>query len=253
MKQAVIYARFSTDMQREESIEAQVRACKYYANQYGYTITKVYADRGKSGTTTQKRTEFLRMMDEVAQGGCDAVLVHKLNRFSRKAIDVLEYRNRLLDQNIELISATERLEDTPEGKLMLMIIADMNEFYSDNLAGEVMKGLKENAYQCSHTGGTPALGYDVDPDTRKLVINEVETPIVRMIFSMTLQGYGYGKIIDTLNNKGFKTKTGKPFGKIPCTPFSATKSIWAILYITASPSAPAQASATATRSSRRRT
>ena len=59
---------------------------------------------------------------------------------------------------IELISVTERLESTPEGKLMLIIIAGMNEFYSDNLSQEVMKGLKENAYQCKFTGGTPPSG-----------------------------------------------------------------------------------------------
>ena len=82
----------------------------------------------------------------------EVILVHKLNRFGRNTLEVLEYKDSLEDMGIELISVTERLESTPEGKLMLIIIAGMNEFYTDNLSQEVMKGLKENAYQCKFTG-----------------------------------------------------------------------------------------------------
>ena len=114
---------------------------------------------------------------------------------------------------IELISVTERLESTPEGKLMLIIIAGMNEFYSDNLSQEVMKGLKENAYQCKFTGGTPPLGYKVDPESRKLVIDENEAMIVRLIFQRYASGYGYNSIINELTSLGYHTKSGKLFGK----------------------------------------
>ena len=157
MKKAVIYARYSSDMQREESIDAQVRACTYYARQYQYEIVHVYADRAQSGKRTKNREQFLQMINDASDGGFEVILVHKLNRFGRNTLEVLEYKNNLEDMGIELISVTERLESTPEGKLMLIIIAGMNEFYSDNLSQEVMKGLKENAYQCKFTGGVPAL------------------------------------------------------------------------------------------------
>ena len=213
MKKAVIYARYSSDMQREESIDAQVRACTYYARQYQYEIVHVYADRAQSGKRTKNREQFLQMIADASDGGFEVILVHKLNRFGRNTLEVLEYKNSLEDMGIELISVTERLESTPEGKLMLIIIAGMNEFYSDNLSQEVMKGLKENAYQCKFTGGVPALGYKVDPESKKLIIDEREAPIVQLIFRRYSNGWSYNMIIDELTRLGYHTKYGKPFGK----------------------------------------
>lgn len=213
MKKAVIYARYSSDMQREESIDAQVRACTYYAHQYQYDITHVYADRAQSGKRSKNREQFLQMIEDAADRNFDIILVHKLNRFGRNTLEVLEYKNSLEDMGIELISVTERLESTPEGKLMLIIIAGMNEFYSDNLSQEVMKGLKENAYQCKFTGGVPALGYKVDPESKKLVIDEQEAPIVQLIFRRYASGWSYNMIIDELTRLGYRTKYGRPFGK----------------------------------------
>lgn len=213
MKKAVIYARYSSDMQREESIDAQVRACSYYAHQYQFEVVHIYADRAQSGKRTKNREQFLQMIDDAAEGNFEVILVHKLNRFGRNTLEVLEYKNSLEDMGIELISVTERLESTPEGKLMLIIIAGMNEFYSDNLSQEVMKGLKENAYQCKFTGGVPALGYKVDPESRKLVVDEQEAPIVQLIFQRYASGWGYNLIIDELTRLGYRTKCGKPFGK----------------------------------------
>lgn len=153
------------------------------------------------------------MINDASDGGFEVILVHKLNRFGRNTLEVLEYKNNLEDMGIELISVTERLESTPEGKLMLIIIAGMNEFYSDNLSQEVMKGLKENAYQCKFTGGVPALGYKVDPESKKLIIDEREAPIVQLIFRRYSNGWSYNMIIDELTRLGYRTKYGKLFGK----------------------------------------
>lgn len=213
MKKAVIYARYSSDMQREESIDAQVRACTYYAHQYQFEILRTYADRAQTGKRTKNREQFLQMIADAESHEFEVILVHKLNRFGRNTLEVLEYKDSLEDMGIELISVTERLESTPEGKLMLIIIAGMNEFYSDNLSQEVMKGLKENAYQCKFTGGTPPLGYKVDPESRKLVIDENEAMIVRLIFQRYASGYGYNSIINELTHLGYHTKSGKLFGK----------------------------------------
>ena len=213
MKKAVIYARYSSDMQREESIDAQVRACTYYAHQYQFEILRTYADRAQTGKRTKNREQFLQMIADAESHEFEVILVHKLNRFGRNTLEVLEYKDSLEDMGIELISVTERLESTPEGKLMLIIIAGMNEFYSDNLSQEVMKGLKENAYQCKFTGGTPPLGYKVDPESKKLIIDEDEAIIVRLIFQRYASGYGYNSIINELTHLGYHTKSGKLFGK----------------------------------------
>lgn len=212
-RKAAIYARFSTDMQREESIDAQIRACKYYAQKEGLEIIKIYSDRAKSGTTVKGRKEFLQMIEDSEKNIFGTVLVHKLNRFGRDGLDTLSYKKQLERNNVSLVSVTEKLDNTPEGKLMLMVIAGMNEFYSANLSNEVMKGLKENAYNGKHTGGIAPLGYDIDPVSKKLVINDTETEAVKLIFQKYIDGEGYTEIIRTLNLRGYKTKKGCSFGK----------------------------------------
>jgi len=212
MPKAVIYARYSSDNQREESIEAQIRACKYYAQKQHLEIVHIYADSAKSGRSTRYRDGFNQMIIDAEAGQFEMVLVHKLSRFSRDGADTINYRNRLTAAGVELVSITERLDNTPEGRLMLYIITGVNEFYSANLAGEVLKGLRENAYQGRHTGGVPPLGYDVGPD-QKLVVNQQEARAVQMIFELYAKGNGYSYIIDQLNSRGFRTKRGQPFGK----------------------------------------
>lgn len=213
MKRAAIYARFSSDLQRSESIDAQVRACKYYAQRFELDVVQIYADAAKSGRSVAGRDQFSAMMDAANAGEFDVLLVHKLNRFSRSGTDTLNNKAALERAGVELVSVTERLDNTPEGKLMLYVITGMNEFYSANLAAETMKGLRENAYNGKHTGGLPPLGYDVDQQTKKLVINEEEAKAVRMIFSMYIGGYGYGEITNTLNANGYLTKRGALFGR----------------------------------------
>ena len=209
---AVAYARFSSDGQREESIDAQIRAIKNFAEKNGYTLHKIYADRGISGTT-DKRPQFLRMIEDVKTNGTNAVIVHKLDRFARNRADSAIYRMELSRRNIRLLSVLENFDDSPESIILQSVIEGYNEYYSRNLQREVMKGLMENARTCRHTGGTPCLGYDVDKDTLKYVINPYEAEAVKLIFRMYLDGAGYGEIINELNRRGYKTKRGNAFGK----------------------------------------
>jgi site-specific DNA recombinase len=208
---AVIYARYSSDNQREESIDAQVRAIKEYAAREGYNIIRIYADEAKSATTDQ-RPQFLQMMKDAESGLFQAVIVHKLDRFSRDRFDSAYYKRHLKKCGVRLISVLENLDDSPESIILESVLEGMAEYYSKNLSREVMKGMKETAYQCKHTGGIPPLGFDVGPDKR-YVINEVEAEAVRLIFRMYADGHGYGDIINALNSKGYKTKAGNHFGK----------------------------------------
>ena len=207
---AALYARFSSHNQREESIDAQIRAMKKFCEDKGYSIVKIYSDSAQTGTNC-RRDEFSKMMVDAENNIFDVIVVHKLDRFSRNIEDSVLHTMELKKYGIELISVTENLGDTAEGVLMKTVIQGMNEFYSRNLSRETMKGLMENAHHCMWTGGKPPLGYDVVD--KKLVINEKEAEAVRLIFNMANEGYGYTAIINKLNSLGYKTKRGRPFGK----------------------------------------
>ncbi len=210
---AVIYARFSSDLQREESIDAQVRACKEYARINNLTIVDEYIDRGKSATT-DKRPGFQRMIEDSDRKMFDVVLVHKLDRFARNRADSVQYRLHLENNNVILKSVVENFNpNEPESVILESVLEGFNEYYSRNLAREVEKGKKENALKCLHTGGIPPLGYDVDRDTLKYKVNAYEAEIVRTIFSMFLNGCGYSEILNKLNINGYKTKRGESFSK----------------------------------------
>jgi len=143
------------------------------------------------------------------------VLVDKQDRFARNRYDFAVYKRELKSFGIRVISIKQPLDDSrPESVIMESMLEAFAEYYSRNLAEETMKGLKENAYHCKHTGGVPSLGYDVNTETKKYVINEEEAIAVRLIFNMARQGHGYGQIIHELNSKGFYTKRGKPSEKI---------------------------------------
>lgn len=209
---AVIYARFSSDNQRDESIDAQLRAIRDYAKKNDIIIVSVYIDRAKSAMT-DNRPEFLNMVRDAKEGQFDAVLVHKLDRFARNRQDSIGYRLELKRHGVSLISILEYLDESPESIILGSVLEAMAEYYSKNLSREVRKGMNENAIKGLHTGGLPPLGYDVDPETKKLVINEKEADAVRLIFQMFNEGNGYMKIIKELNRQGYKTKTGIGFGK----------------------------------------
>lgn len=210
---AAAYARFSSDHQREESIEAQLRAIREYAEKNDVVIVAEYCDRAKSATTDQ-RPKFLRMIEDSKKSIFDVILVHKLDRFARNRADSIAYRMELKRNDVSLISVLEYLdEDSPESIILESVLEAMAEYYSKNLAREVNKGLKENAIKGLHTGGIPPLGYDVDPKTKKLVINDNEAMIVKTIFRRTIEGFSYMEIIDELNSKGFLTKRGGIFTK----------------------------------------
>ena len=205
------YARFSSDNQRTESIDAQLRAMNQFCKQQHWQVVATYTDEARSATT-DNRPQFQQMITDSSKGIFDIVLVHKLDRFSRDRYDSAIYKKRLKKNNVQLCSVLERIDDSPESIMMESVLEGMAEYYSRNLGREVMKGMKETALQCKHTGGCPPLGYDVDED-RKLVINTHEAEAVKIIFEMYADGHGYSAIIDYLNEHGYTTKRGQLFGK----------------------------------------
>jgi len=152
------------------------------------------------------------MIKDSEIGIFNLVIVHKLDRFARDRYDSAFYKRQLKRNGVRLISVLEQLDDSPESIILESVLEGMAEYYSANLAREVMKGMKETALQCKHTGGKPPLGYDVAED-KTYIINEQEAQAVRLIFNMYATGKGYNEIIDKLNKEGYRTQTGRKFGK----------------------------------------
>lgn len=205
------YARFSSDNQRSESIDAQIRAMNAFCKQQHWQVVATYTDEARSATT-DNRPQFQKMISDSGKGLFDIVLVHKLDRFSRDRYDSAIYKKRLKKNSVKLCSVLERMDDSPESIMMESVLEGMAEYYSKNLGREVMKGMNETALQCKHTGGCPPLGYDLD-ENRRLVINPHEAEAVKIIFQMFADGHGYTEIINCLNEQGYKTKRGRIFGK----------------------------------------
>lgn len=207
-----LYARFSSDNQRTESIDAQLRAMHTYCQQNNFTIVETYVDEARSATS-DRRPAFQQMIADSAKKGFDILLVHKLDRFARNRYDSAIYKRELKKNGVTVYSVLENLDNSPESIMLEAVLEGINEYYSRNLAREVMKGMKENALQGKHTGGLPPLGYDVDPVTKQLVINPEEAEAVRLIYYMYAIGEGYGSIVRELNARGYKTKCGDDFKK----------------------------------------
>ena len=209
---AVLYARFSSDNQRDESIDAQIRAMTKFCRENEVIVMEHYCDRARSATTDD-RPEFLRMINDSKQRQFNIVLVHKLDRFARNRYDSSRYRNQLKKNGVLLVSVLENFDDSPESIIMESLLEGMAEYYSKNLSREVTKGHHENALQCKHNGGRPPFGFRVNPETQLYEIDEDEANAVRFIFQSFDEGKSYDYIINELNRLGFKTRDGNPFGK----------------------------------------
>ena len=114
---AVIYARYSSDNQREESIEGQIRECMEFAERNGITVFGTYIDRALSAKT-DNRPEFQRMIKDSYRNLFDTVLVWKLDRFARNRYDSAYYKNIFKKNGVKVISAKENISDGPEGVLL---------------------------------------------------------------------------------------------------------------------------------------
>lgn len=208
---AIAYARYSSLNQREESIDAQLRAIGEYADREEITIVDTYYDERQTGTNAD-RDEFQRMIDDILHHGkeVDFVLVHKFNRFARSKTDSIITKKMLRDKGIRVVSVTQKIDETPEGEMFESFIEAMDEYYSRNLALEVKKGMRENAINAKHTGGRAPFGYDII--NGRYVIND-QADVVRRIFRERALGASYLDIVCMLNAEGIKNAQGRPFKK----------------------------------------
>ena len=206
VKNCVIYARFSSERQRDESIEDQVRVCRMFAKGQGMKVVDVYADRAVSGRTAD-REAFQRMVADSANGRFGTVVVYKLDRFARDRFDAALYRHMLRDNGVSLVSAMEQIPDTPEGTILEAVIEGFNEYYSRNLSQNVMRGMTGNARKCK-ANGVAVYGYDIDGNGCYQV-NPRQAAYVRRAFSAAATcSMTRTETVRMLNDAGERTSRG---------------------------------------------
>lgn len=205
---AVIYARYSSDNQREESIEGQIRECTVYAEKNGFTVVKHYIDRAISAKT-DNRPQFQQMIKDSERGIFDVIIVWKLDRFARNRYDSARYKTQLKRNGVKLVSATEVISAGPEGIILESVLEGYAEYYSADLSEKVIRGMTENALKGKFTGGAIPFGYTINAD-RRFEIDPLTAPFVAETFQRYNDGQTMREIRDWLNEKGIKNKRGGP-------------------------------------------
>ncbi len=209
MKTAVIYARYSSERQTEQSIEGQLRVCNDYAERNEIRVVDTYIDRAMTGTN-DNRADFQRMLKDSSKKAWDYVLVYKLDRFSRNKYEMAMHKKTLKDNGIKLLSAMENIPDTPEGIILESLLEGMAEYYSAELSQKVRRGMNETRHKGNFTGGIVLYGYKVE--NHKVLINEDEAQIVRKLYLDFASGRLITEILQELRDTGILYR-GKPFAR----------------------------------------
>lgn len=206
---AVIYARYSSDNQREESIEGQLRECMQYAEYNDISVIDTYIDRALTAKT-DNRPNFQKMIKDSYKGAFDMILVWKLDRFSRNRYDSAHYKHLLKKNGVRVVSATETISSGSEGILLESVLEGMAEYYSAELSEKVKRGLTENALKGLWNGGNIPFSYVINKE-RKLEIDTVSAPIVKEIFQMAYDGKAFKDIHKNLEERKYCVKTANRF------------------------------------------
>ena len=207
----VIYARYSSHSQTEQSIEGQLHTCYEYARNNGYLVVGEYIDRAQSGTT-DSRAEFQRMIADSDKHTFEGVLVYQLDRFARNRYDSAINKAKLKKNGVRVISARENISDDASGILVEGVLESMAEYYSAELSQKIRRGMDINAEKCLSNGSNPGLGYRVDEE-RRFHIDPEGAAVVREIFEQYASGKTVTEIIQSLNARQIKTSQGKAFNK----------------------------------------
>ena len=206
---AVIYARYSSDNQREESIEGQIRECTAYAEKNGITVIKHYIDRALSAKT-DNRPDFQQMIKDSEKRLFDIVLVWKLDRFARNRYDSAHYEYQLERNHVKLVSATEPISDSPAGIMVKSMLTGMAEYYSAELSEKVVRGMTENVLKGKYNGGTIPIGFKVDEE-KFFQIDPLKAPFVVEAFQRYNDGATMKELMNWLNDSGVTTNRNQKF------------------------------------------
>jgi site-specific DNA recombinase len=211
---AVIYLRVSTKEQAEKggeaegySIPAQREACKHKATSLGAVLVEEFVDRGASGTS-MARPELQRLLAYVKENPVNFVVIHKVDRLARNTAHHLAINLAVKTAGATLVSATENIDETPEGELMLTMLGGMSTYYSRNLGREVLKGSMQKAKTGGTLGRAP-LGYlnvrqtENGRELRTVQIDPVRGPLMKWAFEAYATGdWSLRRLLDELTSRG---------------------------------------------------
>ena len=218
---AALYARVSSDRQDVDlSVAAQLRALRDHARKNGYIVAREYVDEAESGRIAD-RPEFRKMIDAASKTNAPfrEILVWKFSRFTRKREHAVAFKSMLRRKGVRVVSITEQADDTPTGKLLEGIIESVDEFYSENLAQEVTRGMREAASRGFWVASRTPYGYNrvmVQDGPKKRPTLEPDPDaarVVKRIFDMAEAGTGMLKIAQALNDEGIASPAGKLWSK----------------------------------------
>lgn len=212
-KRVVAYCRVSTENDEQiNSYEQQVDEWnKRLTSNPNYTLIKIYTDKGISGTSDKNRTGFQEMMADAEAGKFDMIFTKSISRFARNTVLTLESIKKLKEWHVEVWFDSENMSSwDPKSEAMFAIMSTMaqeeSRHISENVRWTFQKKMKEG-YDFTCAGRF--LGYDRDPETGKLVINEQEAKVVKLVYDMYTAGYGPSAICRECERNGYKTGAGK--------------------------------------------
>ena len=207
MNNVVIYARYSSHGQTEQSIEGQLKVCYEYAERNDFRIVGEYIDRALTGTS-DRRPEFQKMMEDSKKNLFQYVLVYQLDRFARNRYDSATYKHKLKKNGVRVLSAKENISANASGILMELVLEGMAEYYSVELAQKVKRGKDISAQKCKCVGGMRLFGLNIDKDL-KYVLNKEESIWGKRIYELYANGTPVKHIMDILNENKVKNILGK--------------------------------------------
>lgn len=214
VRKAVIYARFSSAKQTEQSIEGQLRICHQYAKDNGFVVVKEYVDRKKTAKN-DLRPAFQKMLADSYKHEFDFVIVYALDRFARDDGDHGTDKRILQRNGVLLLSATQQIGINADGTenlggiLTEGIYVALAKYYSRELAQKVRRGQNESLEKKNFLGGSVLYGYRVKD--KKFCIDEAEAEVVREMFELYSKGKSAFDIADIFNAKRLKNSLGTPF------------------------------------------
>ena len=216
MKKCYLYMRVSTTMQVEGySLEAQKDRLTKYADFQHMEIVREYCDAGKSGKNITGRPEFSQMLQDVAddRDGVDYILVFKLSRFGRNAVDALNSLQYIQDFGVNLICVEDGIDSSKDsGKLTITVLSAVAEIERENILVQTMEGRKQKAREGKWNGGLAPFGYIIDSKEDTLVIAPDEAEIVKIIFKKYVnEDMGIDAICNYLNQHGYEKRKGRDF------------------------------------------
>jgi DNA invertase Pin-like site-specific DNA recombinase len=207
-----LYLRFSSERQREQSIEGQLRDCRSFCKVNRYRIAAIYVDRATTARKdVEKRIHFQEMIRDSEKKPWKYVVVWKLDRFARNRTDSALFKFRLRKNGVRVISATEAISEKPEGIILEAVLEGMAEFYSADLSQKITRGMRESALKCHSIGGHVPLGYKIED--HKLVVDPNTAYIVQEAFRLYANGETVAEICRMFNTKGYRTAKGAEFNR----------------------------------------